>query len=140
MVSNLVPEIVKASKAGSVETQIKLKGDRILTVIRLAHSEGRITKWRELYSELTPRDLTILEAYAKRSNRGATGALDLVEASMTSILAAAFNGSELNSERARELRRGPLKAICAQRQVMPEVAASMMEPRPGKPPERTPVK
>jgi len=31
--------------------------------MRLARSEGRLTKWRELAAELTPRDLAELQAY-----------------------------------------------------------------------------
>ena len=33
--------------------------------MRIAENEGRLSKWRELYNELTPQDLAVLAAYGR---------------------------------------------------------------------------
>jgi hypothetical protein len=55
--------------------------------MRIALSEGRITKWRELYHELTPRDVAELNAYFQLEPWGEVRA-DMREAVMTSAILA----------------------------------------------------
>lgn len=63
--------------------------------MRLALSEGRITKWRELYDELTPRDVAYLDAFHKLEPWG-DARDDVRQAVMTSVLVAALNGADVD--------------------------------------------
>lgn len=57
-------------------------------------SEGRLSKWRQLLHEMTPRDLAVLQAYYRIEPWGDERA-DLREATMAAVLAYAFCGSEV---------------------------------------------
>lgn len=63
-------------------------------LMRLALSEGRITKWRELYDELTPRDLAELDAFHRLEPWG-DARDDLRHAVMTATIVAAISGREI---------------------------------------------
>lgn len=63
--------------------------------MRLALSEGRLSKWRELRDELTPRELTELIAYSSLEPWGDRRA-DIRQALMTSLLINATNGAQVD--------------------------------------------
>lgn len=63
--------------------------------MRLALSENRLTKWRQLYDELTPRDLAELEAYQRLEPWGDIRD-DARMAIMTAAVIAAVTGQEID--------------------------------------------
>lgn len=63
--------------------------------MRLALSEGRLTRWRALYDELTPRDVAELDAFYRLEPWGDTRD-DLRQAVMTATVVAAISGHELD--------------------------------------------
>lgn len=58
--------------------------------MRLALSEGRLSRWEELLDELTPRQLVVLQAYYQVEPWGEARA-DLREAVMATSVAAAVS-------------------------------------------------
>ncbi len=66
--------------------------------MRLALSEGRITKWQELRNELTPRELTELIAFWSLEPWGDRRA-DIREALMTAVIVSATNGEKIDLDR-----------------------------------------
>lgn len=97
--------------------------------MRLALAEGRLTKWRDLLDELTPRDLTILDAYSRIEPWGDRRD-DLRVAVMTAFLASASSGQEIDPNLLTKYLADPLellgeKSKAGQRIVSPELAVAM---------------
>jgi hypothetical protein len=64
--------------------------------MRLALAEGRVTKWRALYDELTPRDIAELDAFYQLEPWG-DARDDVRHAVMTSTLVAAISGRKIDA-------------------------------------------
>lgn len=65
--------------------------------MRLALSEGRLTKWQDLLEELTYHDLAVLEAYYKIEPWGEARA-DVREAVMATSISASLSIGEVSGE------------------------------------------
>lgn len=63
--------------------------------MRIAHSEGRLSKWEDLLDELDGRQLQVLQAFYQVEPWGDERA-DLREATMAAVLVKAFNGAEVD--------------------------------------------
>lgn len=63
--------------------------------MRIALSEGRISRWGEVLSELTPHDLQVIQAYYQVEPWGEDRA-DLREATMAALVAGAMSGAEVD--------------------------------------------
>lgn len=66
--------------------------------MRLALSEGRLSKWKELRHELTPRELTELIAFSSLEPWGDRRA-DIRHALMTAVIVSATNGEKIDLAR-----------------------------------------
>ncbi len=67
-------------------------------LMRIALSEGRLTKWRDLYDELTPQDVAILDAYHQLEPWGDMRD-DLRHAVMTASIVASFSGHKMDIDK-----------------------------------------
>jgi hypothetical protein len=63
--------------------------------MRIALSEGRLTKWEDLLDELDARQLQVLQAYYQVEPWGDERA-DLREATMAAVVAHAFSGAKID--------------------------------------------
>lgn len=66
--------------------------------MRLALSEGRLSRWKELRDELTPRELNELIAYSSIEPWGDRRA-DIRQSLMTSLLINATNGNQIDLQK-----------------------------------------
>lgn len=92
--------------------------------MRLARSEGRITKWREVLKENTFRDLQILAAFYQLEPWGEERA-DLREATMTSVLAKVW-GCDVDPNRLKDYLAAENEIEDYDEYQSPEVVAAMM--------------
>lgn len=87
--------------------------------MRLALAEGRITKWRELYDELTPRDVAELDGFYQLEPWGDRRD-DVRQAVMTATIVAAISGQQIDVQKlSKYLKEEP-------REISPNAAAAML--------------
>lgn len=69
--------------------------------MELALAEGRLSRWEDLLDELTPRQLTVLQAYYKIAPWGERRA-DLREAVMATAISCALSLSPVSGQQASD--------------------------------------
>lgn len=90
--------------------------------MRVALSEGRLSKWEQLLDEIDPRQFRILEAYYRIEPWGPARD-DVRQAVMTAVLVKAMNGAEVDIDKLADYLAKPE----SQHIISPQAAAELME-------------
>lgn len=99
--------------------------------MRVALSEGRISKWQSVLQELTHHDFQVLQAYYHIEPWGEDRA-DLREATMASVIVCGMTGAEVDPNELKDYLR--VDETKEKRKAWPSpnsVAASMRQMHPG---------
>jgi len=93
--------------------------------MRLALSEGRLSRWKELRHELTPRELTELIAFSLIEPWGDRRA-DIREALMAAVIASSFGGEKVDLDRLTNYMESDQSEESSGEFQSPNAAAAMM--------------